>query len=164
MSNRIREALIEALRNLKDATLQELGHAAISGRLDLSQLRVTDLVGGGRGMHVSSKATEFTITQKGIDKIEAHHTSGQILTRTKDQRIAFDRAVLLTFCRDDEAWTSLSSVDITNALVSEGVGEASPDQLRKSLHRSIESGLVKSKGKARGTRYSLTSKGRKRVA
>ncbi len=92
------------------------------------------------------------------DPADGAFTIDGVRTRTKAQRIDFDRHVLEVLGQLDDN-DSLGSQSLQ-----ELVGHPTPDQLRKSLHRSVEAKLVKRRGRARGSRYWLTAKGRKALA
>ena len=128
---------------MKDLSLGELGEAVTDGDLNPS-ITVAELIAGKVGS-AGRTGVSFRSMKTGQDAVD---------TRTKAQREAFDRIVLGLFPPEYQ----VSSVEISRFLAP---SVSTPDQMRKSLARSIEAGLIRKKGKARGTRYSLTAKGTK---
>lgn len=140
--SRARAAIISGLRSVPGLTVGEIAECDI----DLSSISVAELYGG-----VAFKSN--TVTKELVVEIRTG-----VETRTKADRIAFDENIRLVLSGSE---LHLNSEAIASAHDHECGGKPTPDQLRKSLARSIAEGLVKRTGKARGTRYTLTAKGRK---
>lgn len=146
----------------------------IDGILANPSITIGDLNEGGRAAGIVLDITVQELLQANGDKwgvpvplplladqpladfqtMEVDHVE----TRTKAQRIAFDRRVLETLGQLDDN-DSLGSQSLQ-----ELVGHPTPDQLRKSLHRSVKAKHVKRRGRARGSRYWLTARGQKALA
>lgn len=135
IKERIRAAVLEAIRTQTDLCLGDL---PLSLEIDIGNITIAELAGSG-GFSAKSMA-------------------GEVSTRLKSERSEFDSNVRKILMGSEN---SLGAEVIASAYQDVHSEQPSPDQLRKSLKRSMSAGLIKRRGKARGTSYELTAKGRK---
>lgn len=137
IKEKIRAAILEAIRSEPGIALGDL---LLSFEVDIGNITIAEIVGAtGNGISAKSMTDEVS-------------------TRLKSERVEFDANVRRILAGSE---ISLCAEVISCAYKDTHGQTPSPEQLRKSLMRSVSSGLVKRKGKARGTSYELTAKGRK---
>jgi hypothetical protein len=168
LKNAILEGVLSAVRTHPGVTLGQLGDPETLG-FDLRAVPVSRLL----GKNTTTSELLFDVSGLGdfASGIPVNHKLDPTIgakVRTKVQRENFDAAVLWVVAGSKlqepdentppEAWL-WSAIEIGDSLAERGHGNATPDQLRKSLKRLIALKQVKQSGKARGTRYTATAKG-----
>lgn len=159
LANRAAEALIQLAADRPSLTVEDV-RSLMGAYPMLGAMTLTELFGalpaggkakagkgrkaakGGKGRKADAPAVEAA--PKKADK--GGKRKGWNV-RTEQGRAELDAAVL-------GALKDLGGVEVSAEQLRAGLG-ASPHQLRTSLNRHIESGVVTFSGKARGTRYTL---------
>lgn len=154
LRNAILEGVLSAVRNHPSVTLGQLSDAEALG-YDLRAVPVSSLLCVAHGFGETIDASFEPDTPHKLDPASGAKT------RTKVQRENFDAAVLWVIAVGSDSAEPMpwSAINIGDSLAERGHGNASASQLRKSFHRLIALKQVKSTGKARGTRYTATSRG-----
>lgn len=142
LADQAKAALIQVVSKNPKTTVKEL-RKLVSDTPALGSLTLNELLGesgGGkqRKGRTSKKRKGGTKRKSGVQKRNV---------RTEAGRDAFDAEVLAAL--KDLGGDSIAATQLREQL------NADPTQLRTSLNRLIEKGIVTFTGKARGTRYTL---------
>ena len=142
LADQAKSALVALIAKKPGTTVKEL-RQLVGDNPALGSLSLGELLGseGGRGRG------RKTATRKGARGKAGKGGVQKRNVRTEPGREAFDKEVLDGL--KAAGGKNVSATDVRKAL------SADPTQLRTSLNRLIEKGLVTFTGKARGTRYSL---------
>jgi hypothetical protein len=145
LADQAKQALVAIVAKNPKTTVKDLkqlvGDNPALGSLTLSEL--LGVGGGGRGRGGRRKGKTAKGARGGARKGAAVKRN----VRTEAGREAFDKEVL-------DALKEFGGDTVAATQLRESLN-ADPTQLRTSLNRLIERGLVTFTGKARGTRYSL---------
>lgn len=143
LADHAKAALVEIVTKKPNTSVKDL-RQLVTENPSLGSITLAELLGAtakkGRGRKAGGRRG------KGGRKAAA----GKRNVRTEAGRAAFDKEVLAALT--DAGGDTVAASTIRTAL------NADPTQLRTSLNRLIEKGVVTFTGKARGTRYSLTGK------
>ncbi|PRP90247.1 hypothetical protein ENSA5_66590 [Enhygromyxa salina] len=149
LADQAKAALVDIVAKNPRTSVKDLKQL-VSDNPSLGGITLAELLGtsGGRGRGrpkgSSSSAAAPRKAAKGPARKGSAHKRN---VRTEPGREAFDKEVI-------EALSALGGETVAATQLRESLN-ADPTQLRTSLNRLIERGLVTFTGKARGTRYSM---------
>ena len=142
LADQAKSALVAIVAKNPRTTVKDLKQL-VSDNPALGGLTLTELLGGSVSRRGGRRKGAAPRKAGGARKGAAHKRN----VRTESGREAFDKEVL-------DALKELGG-DTVAATQLRTTLNADPTQLRTSLNRLIERGIVTFQGKARGTRYSL---------
>lgn len=142
LADQAKAALISIVSKNPKTTVKEL-RELVGDNPALGSITLDDLLGGGGKGKGRGKGRGRAKSKAGSRKAGVRKRN----VRTEAGREAFDAEVL-------EALKAAGGKNISASVIREALS-AEPTQLRTSLNRMIEKGILSFTGKARGTRYTL---------